>query len=102
MRAEWRSSVRSRATIGASLVLALALLVGAVAAAGLLRRALASDAESLLVDRVDEVETSITRRAAAPVLAPTGREVGQVQVVDAAGEVVAVTPGLGGDAHGST
>ena len=37
VRAKWRSSVRSRATIGASLVLAIALVVGAFAAAGLLR-----------------------------------------------------------------
>ncbi|MEO8267070.1 MAG: ATP-binding protein [Ilumatobacteraceae bacterium] len=94
MRAKWRSSVRSRATIGASLVLAVALVVGALAAAGLLRRALSSDAQSLLVDRVDEVQTQIADGLLTRVLPATGREVGQVQVVDAAGEVVAVTIGL--------
>ena len=94
MRAEWRSSVRSRATIGASLVLAVALVVGALAAAGLLRRALSSDARSLLVDRVDEVQTQIADGLLTRVLPATGREVGQVQVVDAAGQVVAVTIGL--------
>ncbi len=86
--------MRSRATAWASLVLAVALLVGALAAASLLRRALASDAKSLLYDRVTEVEALIHDGLLGPVLAPTGREVGQVQVVDASGEVVAVTPGL--------
>ena len=62
---KWRSSVRSRATVGASLVLAVALVVGARGCSGgLLRRALASDAESQLVDRVDEVEALMSRRAA--------------------------------------
>ena len=96
MGAKWRSSVRSRATIGASLVLALALVVGAVAAADLLRRALASDAESQLIDRVDEVQTLINDGLLRRILAPTGREIGQVQVVDGSGGVVAVTPGLAG------
>jgi signal transduction histidine kinase len=96
VRAEWRTSVRSRATVGASLVLAVALLVGALAAAGLLKRALASDAESTLVDRVDEVEALIAHNFLTPVLAPTGREVGQIQVVNSEGDVVAVTPGLAG------
>ena len=77
-------------------MLAAALLVGAFAAAGLLRRALASDAQSLLVDRVEGVETLISSGLLSPVLASTGREVGQVQVVDASGNVVAVTPGLAG------
>ena len=94
MRAKWRSSVRSRATIGASFVLAGALVVGALAAAGLLRRALSSDAQSLLVDRVDEVQTQIADRLLTRLLPSTGREVGQVQVVDAADRVVAVTIGL--------
>jgi signal transduction histidine kinase len=94
VRAEWRTSVRSRATVGASLVLAVALLVGALAAATLLRRALASDAESTLVDRVDEVESLISTGGLSRILQPTGREVGQVQVVDAAGGVVAATLGL--------
>ena len=94
MRAEWRSSVRSRATIGASLVLAVALVVGALAAAGLLRGALSSDVQSLLVDRVDEVQTQIAEGLLTRLLPSTGREVGQVQVIDAADRVVAVTIGL--------
>lgn len=75
-------------------MLAVALVVGAFAAAGLLRRALTSDAQSLLVDRVDEVEALISEGILSRLLEPTGREVGQVQVVDSAGGVVAFTPGL--------
>jgi signal transduction histidine kinase len=97
VRTKWRTSVRSRATVGASLILAVALIVGALAASNLLRHALASDAESQLVDRVDEVESLIENRLLTRVLKPTGREVGQVQVLDAQGGVVAVTPGLAGE-----
>ncbi len=96
VHAKWRTSVRSRATLGASLVLALALGVGAVAAANLLRRALASQAESQVINRVDEVEAMINNGVIARVLAPTAREIVQVQVLDASGGVVAVTPGLAG------
>jgi signal transduction histidine kinase len=96
VRAKWRSSVRSRATLGASLVLAFALVVGAVAAANLLRRALASQAESQLIDRVDEVEHLISNGQITRVLPPITSEIGQVQVLDSSGEVVAVTPGLAG------
>src|SRR4029079_822159 len=96
VRAKWRSSVRSRATIGASLVLALALVVGAVAAANLLRRALASQAESQLIDRVDEVQTLISNGLITRVLPPITSELRQVQVLDSSGGVVAVTPGLAG------
>ncbi|MEO7371075.1 MAG: hypothetical protein ABIZ69_09440, partial [Ilumatobacteraceae bacterium] len=76
------------------MVLAAALVVGALAAAGLLRRALASDAESQLVDRVDEVQTLINDGFLNQVLPATGREIGQVQVIDASGRVVAVSIGL--------
>ncbi|MEY2552694.1 MAG: hypothetical protein QOC57_554 [Ilumatobacteraceae bacterium] len=99
MAAKWRSSVRSRATAWASLVLAVALLVTALSAAGLLRRALASDAESELVDRVNVVESLIQAGVLSAVLAPTGHDVGQVQVVDSAGDVVAVTSGLAASAR---
>jgi signal transduction histidine kinase len=96
VRAKWRTSVRSRATAGASLILALALIAGAVAASNLLRHALASDAQSQLIDRVDEVQLLIDNQRLTPVLKPTGREVGQVQVIASNGDVVAVTPGLAG------
>ena len=94
VRAKWRSSVRSRATIGASLVLTVALVVGAFAAAVVLRRALTSDAQSQLVDRVDSVQSLMSAGLLPQVFPTTGREIGQVQVVDQSGAVVAVTPGL--------
>jgi signal transduction histidine kinase len=75
----------------------VALVVGALAASNLLRRTLASDAESQLDDRVDEVQLQIANHRLTPVLAPTGREVGQVQVIAADDTVVAVTPGLAGN-----
>lgn len=55
---------------------------------------MASDAESLLDDRIDTIEALVHAGLLSPVLAPTGREVGQVQVVDSSGSVVSVTPGL--------
>jgi len=80
-------------------VLAFALLIGSIASAVLLQRALASDAQSQLLDRVDEVQTLISDRLLPRVLAPTGREIGQVQVVDSAHNVVAITPGLAANAR---
>lgn len=77
-------------------MLAVALVVAALASAVLLRRAIDSDTQSLLVDRIDEVQSLINAGFLSPVLAPTGREVGQVQVIDASGNVVAATPGLAG------
>ena len=56
VRVRWPSSVRSRATIGATVILAIALAIGSIASAVLLQRALTSDAQSQLIDRVDEVE----------------------------------------------
>jgi signal transduction histidine kinase len=89
-----RLSVRWRVTTGASLVLALALVVVALAAAGLLRRALTTDEDALLVERVDEVESLIEVGSLTSVLDPPGPESPQVQVVDSSGAVVATTPGL--------
>ena len=89
-----RLSVRWRVTTGASLVLALALVVVALAAAGLLRRALTTDEDALLVERVDEVESLIEAGSLTSVLDPPGPESPQVQVVDASGAVGATTPGL--------
>jgi signal transduction histidine kinase len=82
--------------VGATAVLVLALLVGAFTAAWLLRRSLTSDVETQLIDRIDVVELSIDQGLLVPVLEPTGRDIGQVQVIDAEGRVIAVTPGLAG------
>src|SRR3954452_10648346 len=96
VRVRWPSSVRSRATIGATVILAIALAIGSIASAVLLQRALASDAQSQLIDRVDEVEGLIATDLlpADGLLAPTGLQTGQVQVVNSSHQLVAVTPGL--------
>src|SRR4051794_15807119 len=96
VRVRWPSSVRSRATIGATVILAIALTIGSIASALLLQRALASDAQSQLIDRVDEVEGLIATGLlpADGLLAATGLQTGQVQVVDSSHHLVAVTPGL--------
>jgi len=93
VRVRWPSSVRSRATIGATVILAIALAIGSIASAVLLQRALASDAQSQLIDRVDEVQGLIAS-GLPPLLAPTGLQTGQIQVVDSSHNVVAITPGL--------
>jgi len=82
-------------TIGATAILALALLITAMTVAGLLRRSIESDSTNLLLDRVDAVESLAVTNSLPDVLEPTGREVGQVQVLDQNGVVVSRTPGLG-------
>ncbi len=90
-----RTSVRVRVTVGATAVLALALLITALTVAGLLRGSIERDSTNLLLDRVDAVESLVVSDALPEVLEPTGREVGQVQVLDQNGVVVSRTPGLG-------
>ncbi len=87
-------SLRWRLTLGASAILVGALVLAALASAGLLRRALTNDVEAGLTDRVDQVEALLRSGELSQVLPPSGREVGQVQVVDERGAVVAATPGL--------
>ncbi|MGZ4806162.1 MAG: hypothetical protein ACXV5U_07240, partial [Ilumatobacteraceae bacterium] len=96
MPARRRWTLRRRITLGATVTLTIILAVVAFAGAALLRRALAGEAQSLLLDRVDEVQSLINDGLLSPVLAPTGRDVDQVQVIDIGGNVVAVTPGLAG------
>ncbi|MEZ5408632.1 MAG: HAMP domain-containing sensor histidine kinase [Acidimicrobiales bacterium] len=92
--ADWRPSVRTQVTVVAAVVVAVALVVGAAVVAVLARRALTADAEGQLVDRIDEIVDLIDEGLLIPILPPTGKEIGQVQVIDAAGQVVAATPGL--------
>ncbi|HZY09303.1 MAG TPA: hypothetical protein VFE69_16205, partial [Ilumatobacteraceae bacterium] len=63
------------------MILAIALAIGSIASAVLLQRALTSDAQSQLIDRVDEVQGLIAS-GLPPLLAPTGLQTGQIQVVD--------------------
>ena len=89
-----RHSVRWRVTLGASLLLGLALTVTTLAAAGLMRRALTADEDAVLTDRADEVTDLIDTGLLSPVLESAGQQVGQVEVIDAAGRIVARTPDI--------
>jgi signal transduction histidine kinase len=81
-------------TLGATVVLIGAFTLAALASAGLVRRSLTNDVDTTLTDRIDQVVGLMASGALPAVLEPTGREVGQVQVIDASGNVIAATPGL--------
>ena len=87
-------SLRWRVTIGATVILIGAFAIAALASAGLVRRSLTGDVDATLKDRIEQVERLLTAGVLPAVLEPTGREVGQVQVIDSSGEVDAATPGL--------
>ena len=89
-------SLRWRVTLGASAILVGALVLAALASAGLVQRALTNDVEGSLTDRVEQVDALLRSGQLPEVLSPSGREVGQVQVIDDSGAVVAATPGLAG------
>ncbi len=89
-----RVPLRWKITIGATAIVAVAFVILSLAVTGLLRRSIASDTESLLVARVDAVEDLIVRDDLPTVLESTGREVGQIQVIDSTGAIVSRTPGL--------
>ena len=93
-RPRWRPSLRWSITIGATSIMVFALVITALAVSGLLRRSITTETEVLLVDRVDGVAQLAAEGRLPTVLEPTGREVGQVQVIDASGEVVSSTPGI--------
>lgn len=90
----WRLTLRAKVTATTVLILSVAVLVAAMTAAGLLHRALSTDTQSSLDSRIDEVQELIDNQQLTVILDPAGEAVGQVQVVDAAGQVVSVTPGL--------
>ena len=94
-RAPSRFSVRARVTAGATSILAIAVVVAAVAASGLLHRALFADVDASLERRLDEVTALTVESRLTAVLVPTGRDLAQVQVIDGRGRIVASTPGLG-------
>ena len=85
--------MRWKVTVGTTAVLIIAIAVAALSAAGLLRRALESDAEDTLRGRIDEVQLLIEDGPLPEVLTQTVRLVGLVQVTDASGQVVARTAG---------
>ncbi len=86
--------LRWKITIGATAIVALSLLLASLAVTGLLRRSIADDTEALLVGRIDAIEVQMADGELPTILESTGREVGQIQVIDDAGTIVARTPGL--------
>jgi len=90
-----RPPLRWTITIGATTIVMLALSVTALAVTGLLSRSIRTEAERSLVDRVDAVRQIVQSGDLPDVLEPTGRETGQIQVLDRDGTLVASTLGLG-------
>ena len=86
--------LRWKITIGATAIVAVSLLLASLAVTGLLRRSIADDTQALLVGRVDAVEEQVANGDFPTILESTGREVGQIQVIDDRGTIVARTPGL--------
>lgn len=87
-------SLRWRVTLGATAVLSFALLLTALGVAGLLRRSIEYDTRTLLTARLNAVASLVTDGVITDTLESTGREVGQIQVIDAEGRVRSRTPGL--------
>lgn len=80
--------------MGATIVLGVALIVAAVIANGLLRRALTDDVDASLDNRLDRVSGFVVEGQLGTVVAFDLRNLSPMQVIDAAGRVVAATPGL--------
>src|SRR5262245_50271829 len=89
-----RFSVRARVTAFATLILAVALAVGAVVANRLLVRALIDDVDASLENRLDQVIALTIEGRLTAVLVPNGQDLAQLQVIDPDGRVIAATPGL--------
>ena len=88
------ATLRWRITIGATAIVLFVLLIVSLAVAGLLRGSLDRSTEELLSERVAAVEVLVADGELGPILDSTGREIGQVQVIDDAGRVVSRTSGL--------
>jgi signal transduction histidine kinase len=89
-----RVSVRARVTVGATIILGVALIVAAVIANGLLHRALTDDVDASLENRLDQVVALTVEGRLTAVLVPTGQDLSQLQVIDKSDRVIAATPGL--------
>jgi signal transduction histidine kinase len=87
-------SVRARVTVGATLVLALALVAAALLANSLLRRSLTDDVDASLEARLDQVYGLTVAGELTAVLVPRNEDLAQLQVIDESGQVIAATPGL--------
>ena len=86
-----RWSVRTRATVNATVIVGLILVVAAVAAVGLRRRAVVNDVDSRAQLRLDDVAALATKAQLPATLAGAPEDVTLAQVV-AGGHVVAQSP----------
>ena len=89
-----RRSIRTRVTLAASAVLALALVVAAFTLVGLERRSLIGEIDRNLNDRMAGLIQSARLGQLGPDVPVTGRETGVVQIIDTSDDVLAATPGL--------
>ena len=94
-----RRSLRLRVTLTAGGLIAAVLIVGALALAGLLRRALEQDTQDLLNQQIDEVAALAAAGDLPEVLQAKGREIGQIQVYDAEHRLIAATAGFAQTSH---
>ncbi|MGH9036621.1 MAG: sensor histidine kinase [Acidimicrobiia bacterium] len=92
------ASIRVRTTAAAVIVVGLALVVGGVMMTGLLRRALERDTLTSARLRAQEVATVLESGSGPGSLAVEDREDSLIQVLDQAGQVVASSPNMTGQA----
>jgi signal transduction histidine kinase len=87
-------TLRVRVTAAAVVLLTVALLVSVVALAGFLRRTIVGNVEQHLDNQINEVAAMARRGELPAAVTPTGRESGQIQVIDTDGRVVARSSGV--------
>ncbi|MGH9002784.1 MAG: ATP-binding protein [Acidimicrobiia bacterium] len=90
------ASVRGRTTLGATLIVGLALLVGGIGLVIVLQRSLIADLDEIVEIRAFDVAALIAQGDLPPVLATFGDEPSFVQVLDGRGRVVASTASVTG------
>ncbi|MGK4584365.1 sensor histidine kinase [Kitasatospora sp. HPMI-4] len=95
MRRLWPASVRARATVGATAVVAVALGAGALALLAILHANLSADAERASVQQADTV-AQLAAQGRLPDLVPLAHGADFIQAVDANGRVVAASQNLAG------
>jgi signal transduction histidine kinase len=94
-RPAWAGGVRARTTLAATLVVAMALLVGAVVLVALMRDILVREVEAVARLRATEVAAQLASGGGPPTVA-TDEEEHLFQVLDATGSVVASSSSLSG------
>jgi signal transduction histidine kinase len=97
-----RASVRVRATAAATLIAAVALVVGALGLLALLHRSQLSSLDAAARLRADDIATIVRSGAMGPALPGATSDATLVQVADASGHVVAASENIEGEAPVAT